>query len=127
MNIDQLYYGDENNRFVSSVPDDGRKIVNSVYLLWQKGVLISNIFSESKVNNKIHITYNGDVTLACYNEQIVWLLNRLGEFNQKKDSFPDPDAYIEMILSSAVNEINKRIKSAEELRNTPRLSIGSSK
>ncbi len=31
VSIERLYYGDENNSFIISEPDEGKKIVNSVY------------------------------------------------------------------------------------------------
>ena len=37
--IERLYYGDENISFVNTVPDEGRKIVNCVYVLWDLGVI----------------------------------------------------------------------------------------
>ena len=39
VSIERLYYGDENISFVNSVPDEGRKIVNCVYVLWDLKVI----------------------------------------------------------------------------------------
>ena len=39
VSIERLYYGDENNAFIISEPDGGKKIVNSVYFLWKSGVI----------------------------------------------------------------------------------------
>ena len=126
VSIDRLYYGDENNKFITSVADDGRKIVNSIYLLWQKGVLFSNSLYESKECGEIYNGYNGSVMLSRHSQTIVWLLNRLAEYTQKKETFPDPEAYIEMILSSAANAINATINDSEQLKKQPQLSVGSS-
>ena len=37
VSIERLYYGDENNAFINSVSDDGRKIVNSVFCYGKNG------------------------------------------------------------------------------------------
>lgn len=126
VSIDRLYYGDENNKFITSVADDGRKIVNSIYLLWQKGVLFANSLYDSKECGEIYNGYNGSVMLSRHSQTIVWLLNRLTEYTQKKETFPDPEAYIEMILSSAANAINATINDSEQLKKQPQLSVGSS-
>ena len=39
VSIDRLFYGDENETFITSEPDVGRKVVNAVYLLWEQGVV----------------------------------------------------------------------------------------
>ena len=39
VSIDRLYYGDENMMFINTAPNDGRKIVNAIYLLWEKRVI----------------------------------------------------------------------------------------
>ena len=39
VSIERLYYGDENISFINTVPDEGRKIVNCVYVLWEMRVI----------------------------------------------------------------------------------------
>ncbi len=112
VSIERLYYGDENNSFINSVSDDGRKIVNSVYLLWEKEVIYYNDNYPRVLG--MRALYEGAdakelVSIGQYIEPILRLLKSLNEFRLKKDTFPDPEAYLEMLLSSVAAEINKII------------------
>ena len=109
VSIDRLYYGDENSYFINSVPDKGRQIVNSICLLWESGVL-----------------YHPPKGIIHYEAEISRLLNSLKEFENKKETYPDPESYLEILKSSVANEINQSIKDEEEaeeakkaLLNTP--------
>ena len=61
------------------------------------------------------------------------LINSLNEYRDKRDTYPEPEKYLEFLLSSVANEINKSIaadleskKKAEEkkkaLKDTPKPS-----
>ena len=113
VSIDRLYYGDENISFINAVPDRGRQIVNSICLLWETGVI-----------------YWPPQGIINYVEEINRLINGLIEFENKKDTYDDPEGYMEMLKSSVANEINKTIeressieekkkKEREELKKTP--------
>ena len=110
VSIDRLYYGDENNAFITAVSDDGRKIVNSIYLLWSKGVIwyYENYaydgypFPNDRYDKKVGVY----LVLKKYQEPIRRLLNSLDEFNSRRDTYQDPDAYLEMLMESVAAEIN---------------------
>lgn len=111
VSIDRLYYGDENNSFIIAEADDGRKIVNSLYLLWSKGVITYYEFWGR--NSSVMI--EGDVPgrylyLKEYEEAIKRLLKSLDEFEEKKDTYSNPEGYLEQILSSVAVEINNQMK-----------------
>ncbi len=42
VSIDRLYYGDENSAFIDAEPNAGKKIVNSLKLLWEQNVIFIN-------------------------------------------------------------------------------------
>jgi transcriptional regulator with XRE-family HTH domain len=119
VSIDRLYYGDENNAFITSESDDGRKIVNSIYLLWSKGV-ITYYENYSYGYNPMMIAmqeYGEEIEkngiylfIREYHNPIRRLINSLNEFEQRKDTYPDPEAYLDMLFSSVAAEINKEIE-----------------
>ena len=113
VNIDRLYYGDENKSFITSEADDGRKIVNSVYLLWEKGVIRYYEYDcgyDDYVINKNKKTRGIYVLIEKYHVALKRLLTNLDEIKQKRDTYKDPDQYIEGLLDSVATEINNEIK-----------------
>ncbi|SEP68197.1 DNA-binding transcriptional regulator, XRE-family HTH domain [Lachnospiraceae bacterium RM5] len=119
--IDRLYYGDENNAFIVAESDDGRKIVNSIYLLWSKGVISyyekfeNSIYShmlncEDDDCEKIGIYLN----IIKYHEPIKRLIKELNDFEKKKDTYSEPEKFLEMILESVASEINSEKEKDEE-------------
>lgn len=120
VSIERLYYGDENNTFISAAPNTGRKIVNSVYFLWEQGVIWYNlgIKNETVYGSEDH---SSDFMLQIhkYPFAISRLLTNLSEFKARRSTYKDPDAYLEMLLSSVAEEINfdiERDKKNEEER-----------
>lgn len=117
VSIDRLVYGDDNNAFIKAVPDIGRKVVNAVYFLWEIKVL--NYCEGVQAPEYLTEIYeNGEkiVFLAVYTESVIRLLKNLDEFSQNKDTYVDPEAYIEMLLSSVAKEINNKIDEKERER-----------
>lgn len=110
VSIDRLYYGDETIDFIRSEPDQGRKIANSVYALWEMKVLYWN---ESTVQQRYFPAFvENPSTSACLVDlslqtPISRLLRSLNEFENNKATYPDPDQYLEMLLSSVAIEINQ--------------------
>lgn len=112
VSIERLYYGDENNSFINSVSDDGRKIVNSIYLLWEKGVVSYNDLNPyMEINNVLYrdTATKVEALLVRHTSPILRLLNSLCEFARKRETFSDPEGYLEMLLSSVASEINQEI------------------
>lgn len=112
VSIERLYYGDDNNAFINMVSDEGRKIVNSIYLLWDLGVIsyFENLsigmsipmygYSENDIPNGFFLNINE------YVMPIKRFINSLDEFKQKRDTYPEPDMYLEMLKASIATEIN---------------------
>lgn len=115
VSIERLYYGDENNAFIISAPDEGKKIVNSVYYLWKAGVIsyYENLMSggmsmnQYRQENEIQGVF---VNIQKFHLQIKRLILSLNEFEQKKETYPDQEKYLEFLLSSVANEINNEIE-----------------
>lgn len=108
VSIDRLYFGDENEAFIKAEPDIGRKVVNAVYLLWAQGVISLYDYMNFGTNHNNGGAPNRMV-LYVYNyaEQIQRLITVLDDFSAKKSTFNDPDQYLEQVLSSVANEINR--------------------
>lgn len=110
VSIERLYYGDENYTFISAAPNEGRKIVNSIYFLWEQDVIWYNSGIKSE-----NYAARGDDSLSVYllvckySSAISRLITHLDEFRMNKSTFSDPDGYLEMLLSSVAEEINVEI------------------
>ena len=60
--------------------------------------------------------------LSNYNSAIIRLITSLDEFKDKESTYSDPEAFLEMILSSVAKEINKidedrKLKEQQRLNN----------
>lgn len=113
VSIDRLYYGDENNAFINSEADDGRKIVNSIYLLWSKGVInyyenyaYGPIGYEEMLGHHDSEKVGVFLYLTEYQTPIKRLILSLNEFKQKEGTYSDPEGYLEMLFNSVAAEIN---------------------
>ncbi len=114
VSIERLYYGDEDNAFISLEPDEGKRIVNSIYYLWSVGVITyyENIMpgvpyfgvDQSSELKGMYIYINQ------FGSQIRRLILALNEFKTRKETFSDPERYLGMLLSSVATEINNEIQ-----------------
>lgn len=114
VSIERLYYGDENNAFIISAPDEGKKIVSAVYYLWQVGIIS---YYENYINGMDPYNYGQIkepkgvyIYLQRFHSQIKRLILSLNEFEAKRNTYPDQDKYLEFLLSSVATEINNEIK-----------------
>ena len=107
VSLDRLYYGNEDEAFITSAPDIGRRVVNSVYYLWSQGIISIHeyyhygqppIMSEKPVGILLYI--------HKYGEQIKRLINSLDEYKQNIKTYDDPEQYLESIKTSVANAIN---------------------
>ena len=119
VSIERLYYGDENNAFIISEPDEGKKIVNSVYYLWKSGVIYyyENYmpgmylaeFLQSDVDPRgIYLQ------LVKHCSPLKRLINSLNEYKRNETTYPDPEKYLDMLLTSVATEINNEIATEKE-------------
>jgi len=132
--IDRLVYGDENSAFIDVEVDEGKKIVKSVYYLWQTGCISyyenfnSNSSSITIPNSKNNQEPNGIyLYISKHPSPLKRLLQSLDEYMKQKDTYPEPEQYLNMLFASVAKEINNEIeeenqrkKAIEEIRKTPR-------
>ena len=120
VSIERLYYGDENKSFIISEPNEGKKIVNSVYYLWKCGVIhhCENVMGGTIYVNNVELAYaNGIyVRLDKFIEPIVRLVNMLNDYENRKNTYPDSNKYLDMVLDSTAIEINEIIKKENECK-----------
>lgn len=125
VSIDRLCYGDENSSFINQAPDEGRKIVNSIYLLWKQGVIYQDVnfqgvYSDYKQESMKVKMYN--LLIIKHAEPIRRLINWLNEYQKKEATYDDPEGYLEMLLASVAKEINMEIEE-EKLRERQQAAI----
>ena len=120
VSIDRLFYGDENDSFITADPDDGRRIVNAIYYLWKMGIIY---YHQDYINGIDPKDYYSNASpngiylhLLKFDSQIKRLILSLNEFERKKDTYSDPDAYLDMLLSSVSAEINNEINTPSTIR-----------
>lgn len=94
VSIDRLYYGDENISFLNSESDDGKKIVNAVYLLWKLQII--DMYDDSPLS---FVLKNDAFPLER-------LIRSLNEFERQKKTYKEPEQYLEMLKNSVAEEIN---------------------
>lgn len=118
VSIERLYYGDENISFVNSVPDEGRKIVNCVYVLWDLGVIH---YFENFMSPGMSMGYPGEgerngffLDIARHPMSIRRLINSLNEYRSRENTYAEPEKYLEILLSSVATEINHEIEKNKE-------------
>lgn len=113
VSIERLYYGDENNAFISAAPNYGRKIVNAIYFLWEAHIIE---YYENYMSGGIGMAvYNSGserepvglmLNIKSHAKSIRRLVNSLNEYSKNMDTYPEPEKYLEMLLASVATEIN---------------------
>ena len=108
VNIERLYYGDEDSLVINE-PDEGKRIVNAVYMLWNMGVI--TYYESYTAGVMIHYDQKDAVgtmlVLTRFQEQIRRLIGTLDEFKIRRNTYPDPDRYLEMILASVEEDLQQ--------------------
>ena len=107
-------YGDENIAFINTVPDEGRKIVNCIYVLWELDVIASPGAYMTFAHMAEHSGYF--IEILKHPMPIARLISSLNEYRNNKDTYAEPDKYLEILLSSVATEINNEIHDEAELK-----------
>ena len=114
VSIERLYYGDENIAFITAAPDEGKKIVNSIYYLWKEDIIsyYDNYISSTNFQDYCQDREPKGAYLQLYKfrNPIKRLILALNEFQHNKDTYPDQEKYLELILASVATEINNNIE-----------------
>lgn len=121
VSIERLYYGDDSSSFIISETDDGKKIVNAVYYLWESGIIC---YYESPMGG-IGMPFTGlssideiprgmYLLLVKHYTPLKRLISSLNEFQKNKKTYSDPDKYLDMLKTSVAIEINNEIATTKQ-------------
>ena len=103
--IDELCYGDASMTPITTAPDKGRLIANCVFQLWKNGVLGRHIPTNNEHAYSSSFYMNPVADLRSYPMAIERLLETLDEYEEKKNTFKNPELYLEQVLDSVSSEI----------------------
>ena len=110
VSVERLYYGEKAVQ-VNDEPDEGKRIVNAVYTLWSLGVI--SYYESYTAGVMIHYDQSEAIgtmlVLNKFKDQIRRLIGLLDEFKIRRNTYPDPQKYLEMVLASVATEINEEI------------------
>ncbi len=96
--IDHLYFGSDSVSFIEKVSSRGEKIVNCIYELFAEEVISEVIYDANDSPTYLNI--------ACYWDQVDDFISSLGRFRRTRDTYPDPEAYIEQVKGSIAAQID---------------------
>ena len=98
--MDELYYGNANEAFLTSAGDDANKIVNSFVML-----------CDLKVIEKTKRGAYGGLScfISLYQDAIERLVKALAVYKKNAITYSDPNLFLEQIKTSAVTMINQEI------------------
>lgn len=108
VSIERLYYGDENSAFINSELDEGKKIVNSIYYLWETGIIsyFERYNSEYDILDERFKPQGVYLSLDKYTVPIKRFIYSLNDYKENKETFSNPEQYLEMLKTSVATEIN---------------------
>lgn len=95
--MDSLYFGDAGQSITSRAATNGEVIVSAVKALWDRGVARFASATESSL---------GHIQISRCAQSICRLIDELNEFDIRRGTYPNPDAYLRQVLGSIINEIN---------------------
>ena len=99
--IDELCYGDASLSPITTASNKGDVIVNCFMALWEQGA----IDSEGSKNGSESGRYG--LKLKSHANGIKRLMDNLYEFEIRRNTYADPDGYLEYVKQSVSSEINQ--------------------
>ncbi|MBP5490417.1 MAG: helix-turn-helix transcriptional regulator [Lachnospiraceae bacterium] len=110
VSIERLYYG-EDTVPVNNDMDEGTRVVNAVYALWNLGII--TYYESYSAGVMIHYDQKEAIgtmlILNRFREQIKRLIVMLDEFKLRRNTYAEPERYLQMTLASVATEINEEI------------------
>lgn len=92
-------YGDASVSFITTAPDTGSVIANALVALWEQGC----IYTEEPPNAEC-IDYK-EITLKRFEGPICRLLDALNDLERKKETYSDPQEFLDIIKNSVAQDI----------------------
>ena len=102
--IDELFFGNGSVSFITSAPDEGTVIVNCFVELWEQDAINVCLSSNKSTENLNKIILNRSP------HAIKRLMENLHEFERNKETYTNPDEYLEFVKQSIASEINNEKK-----------------
>lgn len=102
VSIDRLYYGDESQSITSGASTTGQIVVNAVCALRKLGIASYVIIDYPSGDGEPSASMR--ITRCPYS--IKRLVDELDDFENKQGTYPDPQAFLQQVLGSVVNEID---------------------
>ena len=103
--IDELYFGNGNERFISESFDEPELIVNGYYELWKH----ASIDTYQKYTST-ELPYPGILLAINYPVEIEDFIRQLNEFKNNEKTYDNPDVYLNQIKKSIANRIRNNQK-----------------
>ncbi len=102
VSLDELYYGDKNERFINEAVDEAELIVNCYYELWEhRAINLYNYLFDFKIDNY------GVLFARDYSFEIEDYIKQLNNFKANESSYENPADFVKSIKSSIANRIRK--------------------
>ena len=109
-NIDELCYGDASMSPITTALNKGDVIVNCFVALWEQGA-IDTVGSTNGSNSGYD-----RIKLKSHANGIKRLMDNLYEFEIRRDTYADPEGYLEYVKQSISSEINQEEEQWERNR-----------
>lgn len=125
VSLDELYYGAMDEAFLHNVGSEGRAIVNSLAKLHEARVLVcaNNRNTEGFSPRDATSLASRWLYVEKYAQEVMWLLLQLSDYSRRKDSFPEPQVYVEQLLGSSARDIDKQLWHDKVIRGTEPLGL----
>ena len=108
--IDELYSGSQSIRPITTAGSDSELIVNCIVALYDIGVIGTIIRGKSNENVPQGYEYYYRIGILEYLDILNDMIIKLEDLNREKDTYPDPTAFREQIIGSAIHKIHESVK-----------------
>ena len=106
MTMDDLYFGDESNRFIENAPNKGMKIVNCFTEL----TLDEVVWRVEGYDEDYGVVEPPYIVIHKHVREIKRLLDGIREYRENINTYTNPELYLEQIKESVANEINGNLR-----------------
>ncbi len=108
LSLDELYYGSASSKPISASANKGELIVNCIYALYEEGVIRPLIRQKANEYVGMGAEYYYRIGFSKFVDVLDDLVQKLKDFQDNKDNYPDPDSFKNQLLAAAAKQINKQ-------------------